>query len=196
MAQNNKDFTFADYLTIVTYTVDSTIVFGSEYKNFFLALALAQSFYGYEVDDGELNLDKMEKIWNDIRSIDDNGTKRDLYALVCEYGDYFLPIEEYVYDDMIAQINTKLFNYENRNPVRDAVAELIKTANDYLTKAETTMSGIDIGQAVETLTGIASMLGTEESRQQAISIIAHEAHKAGQEERKKEQAKKNQGRKN
>lgn len=182
---NTNTFNYSDYLTFVDYVVSNTIRFGAEYQNFFTALAIAQMFYGYEIVNGNSDNNEwdIDKVFDDIRNLDCNNVKRDIYEFVCNTDhDYFLPIKEYLYEDMIDQISNKLWLETQKNPVRDSLAELLRTANAYLENMEDKMSEVDMSSALTTLTNFAELIN-DNGKSEITANIAKEIHKDREAER-------------
>lgn len=182
---NTNTFNYSDYLTFVDYVVSNTIRFGAEYQNFLTALAIAQMFYGYKIvnGNGDNNEWDIDKVFDDIRNLDCNNVKRDIYEFVCNTDhDYFLPIKEYLYEDMIDQISNKLWLETQKNPVRDSLAELLRTANAYLENMEDKMSEVDMSSALTTLTNFAELIN-DNGKSEITANIAKEIHKDREAER-------------
>ena len=179
MKVNNDNFTYTDYLTFVNYVVDNTLSWGAEYQNFFTALAIAQIFFEYQISYDENGDFDFNKAWSDIRNYNYEGTRYDLYKFVCDNPDDrdIIPIDQYLYTDMVEQISNKLWEATQKNPIRDAIAECITTINNYLVSAEDKLKDIDMPSALATLTQFTDMLTNEDNKKAVISEIAKTVHK-------------------
>lgn len=184
-----KEFTFVDYLTFITAVTNKVIENGEEYKRFYIALIAANMFFNYEPETNENGDFNMNQVWNDLRAF--NGIKDadgnvvfanvDLYK-ICQ-PDYnereilekILPIDFYVYDDMLDAIDDKLYSYTNRDTVKEAATNLINKVSNYVDEVSDKFNDLDIKEIVSQL---ASFSQTVEGidKKAIISEIASKVH--------------------
>lgn len=184
-----KEFTFVDYLTFITAVANKVIEHGEEYKRFYIALIAANMFFDYEPETGENGEYNLNQVWNDLRKF--NGIKDtegnvvfaniDLYR-ICQ-PDYqeretlekILPIDFYVYDDMLDEIDNKIYEYKNRDTVKEATTNLINKVSYYVDEVYDKFDDLDIKEVVSQLGSFAQTIEGVDKKA-VVSEIASKVH--------------------
>ena len=186
MLKTNKEFTYVDYLTFIKAVVDKTIEEGIEQKNFYIALFGANMFYGYEPAEDEDGNSNKNDIWNDLRKFsinDDKGNPLlkdiDLYRILNDsYEDMLdevLPIPKYVYQEMIETINDKIYDYQNRDVAKEAIANLVNKISNYVDTLEEKYKDVDIQEVSEKVQSYAEAIKQSDFKETAKQL-AHVVH--------------------
>ena len=199
MLKTNKEFTYVDYLTFIKAVVDKTIEEGIEQKNFYIALFGANIFYGYEPTEDELGNSDKSVIWNELRNYDikDESGKVlfknvDLYKILNDTGDSMfeeiLPIPRYVYKEMIGLVEEKLWEYQNRDTTKEAIANLLNKIGDFVDTLEEKYKDVDIQEVSEKFQSYADAIKQSDFKETAKQL-AHVIH----DEKKREEKEKKEG---
>ena len=184
-----KEFTFVDYLTFITAVANKVIEHGEEYKRFYIALIAANMFFDYEPETGENGEYNLNQVWNDLRKF--NGIKDtegnvvfaniDLYQ-ICQpdYQEHetlekILPIDFYVYDDMLDEIDNKIDEYKNRDTVKEATTNLINKVSYYVDEVYDKFDDLDIKEVVSQLGSFAQTIEGVDKKA-VVSEIASKVH--------------------
>lgn len=196
MLKTNKEFTYVDYLTFIKAVVDKTIEEGIEQKNFYIALFGANIFYGYEPPEDEFGNSDKSVIWNDLRNFDIKDDKgkiafkgADLYKILNDtYDDMLkeiLPVPQYVYEEMLETINEKIFDYQNRDVAKEAIASLVNKISDYVDTLEEKYKDVDIQEVSEKFQSYADAIKQSDFKETAKQL-AHVIHEDKEREKKRE----------
>lgn len=184
-----KEFTFVDYLTFITAVANKVIEHGEEYKRFYIALIAANMFFDYEPETGENGEYNLNQVWNDLRKF--NGIKDtegnvvfadiDLYQICIDIYDIedrlekILPMDFYIYQDMLAAIDDKLLEYKNRDTVKEATTNLINKVSYYVDEVYDKFDDLDIKDTVSQLGSFAQTIEGLDKKA-VISEIASKVH--------------------
>lgn len=193
MLKTNKEFTYVDYLTFIKAVVDKTIEEGIEQKNFYIALFGANIFYGYEPPEDEFGNSDKSVIWNELRNFDIKDDKdkiafkgADLYKILNDsYDDMLpeiLPIPKYIYEEMLETINDKIYDYQNRDVAKEAIANLLNKIGDFVDTLEEKYKDVDIQEVSEKFQSYAEAIKQSDFKETAKQL-AHVIH----EEKKREE---------
>lgn len=188
-----KDWTFVDYLTFINAVVEKTIENGIEYKNFYLALFAANMFYDYEPETDESGNFNLNDVWNDLRHFkgikdedgndiveDENGI--DIYFVFenldmiseADNADAFvkkiIPIDFYIFKEMVDTINTKVDHWNNRDTVKEAVTNLMNKISDYVDNMESKFDGVDIEETAKRVEKYADAIKNNDFKQTAREL--------------------------
>lgn len=200
MLKTNKEFTYVDYLTFIKAVVDKTIEEGIEQKNFYIALFGANIFYGYEPTEDEFGNSDKSVIWNELRNYDikDESGKVifknvDLYKILNDTGDSMfeeiLPIPRYVYKEMVGLVEEKLWEYQNRDITKEAIANLLNKIGDFVDTLEEKYKDVDIQEVSEKFQSYADAIKQsdfKETAKQLAHVIHNEKKREEKEKKKKE----------
>ena len=184
-----KEFTFVDYLTFITAVVNKVIEHGEEYKRFYIALIAANMFFDYEPETDENGEYNLNQVWNDLRKF--NGIKDtegnvvfadiDLYQICIDIYDIedrlekILPMDFYIYQDMLAAIDDKLLEYKNRDTVKEATTNLINKVSYYVDEVYDKFDDLDIKDTVSQLGSFAQTIEGLDKKA-VISEIVSKVH--------------------
>ena len=198
MLKTNKEFTYVDYLTFIKAVVDKTIEEGIEQKNFYIALFGANIFYGYEPPEDEFGNSDKSVIWNELRNYDikDEGGKVlfknvDLYKILNDTGDSMfeeiLPIPRYVYKEMVGLVEEKLWEYQNRDVTKEAIANLLNKIGDFVDTLEEKYKDVDIQEVSEKFQSYADAIKQSDFKETAkqLAHVIHDEKKREEKEKKK-----------
>lgn len=196
MLKTNKEFTYVDYLTFIKAVVDKTIEEGIEQKNFYIALFGANIFYGYEPTEDEFGNSDKSVIWNELRNFDikdDKGKNTfkgsDLYKILNDqYDDMLpeiLPIPKYIYEEMLETINDKIYDYQNRDVTKEAIANLLNKIGGFVDTLEEKYKDVDIQEVSEKFQSYADAIKQSDFKETAKQL-AHVIHDEKKREEKKE----------
>lgn len=196
MLKTNKEFTYVDYLTFIKAVVDKTIEEGIEQKNFYIALFGANIFYGYEPTEDELGNSDKSVIWNELRNFSIKGEDGefilkdiDLYMVLNDqYDDMLpeiLPIPKYIYSEMLETINDKIYDYQNRDVAKEAIANLLNKIGGFVDTLEEKYKDVDIQEVSEKFQSYADAIKQSDFKETAKQL-AHVIH----DEKKREEKKK------
>ena len=197
MLKTNKEFTYVDYLTFIKAVVDKTIEEGIEQKNFYIALFGANIFYGYEPPEDEFGNSDKSVIWNELRNFDIKDDKgkitfkgADLYKILNDTYDDMLPeilsIPKYIYEEMLETINDKIYDYQNRDITKEAIANLLNKIGDFVDTLEEKYKDVDIQEVSEKFQSYADAIKQSDFKETAKQL-AHVIH----DEKKREEKEKN-----
>ena len=199
MLKTNKEFTYVDYLTFIKAVVDKTIEEGIEQKNFYIALFGANIFYGYEPPEDEFGNSDKRVIWNELRNYDikDESGKVlfknvDLYKILNDTGDSMfeeiLPIPRYVYKEMVGLVEEKLWEYQNRDVTKEAIANLLNKIGDFVDTLEEKYKNVDIQEVSEKFQSYADAIKQSDFKETAkqLAHVIHDEKKREEKEKKKE----------
>ena len=186
MLKTNKEFTYVDYLTFIKAVVDKTIEEGYEQKNFYIALFGANIFYGYEPPEDEFGNSDKSVIWNELRIFDVKDDKgkitfkgADLYKMLNDqYDDMLpeiLPIPKYIYSEMLETINDKIYDYQNRDVAKEAIANLVNKISNYVDTLEEKYKDVDIQEVSEKVQSYAEAIKQSDFKETAKQL-AHVIH--------------------
>ena len=196
MLKTNKEFTYVDYLTFIKAVVDKTIEEGIEQKNFYIALFGANIFYGYEPTEDELGNSDKSVIWNELRNFSIKGEDGefilkdiDLYMVLNDqYDDMLpeiLPIPKYIYSEMLETINDKIYDYQNRDVTKEAIANLLNKIGSFVDTLEEKYKDVDIQEVSEKFQSYADAIKQSDFKETAKQL-AHVIHEDKEREKKKE----------
>lgn len=196
MLKTNKEFTYVDYLTFIKAVVDKTIEEGIEQKNFYIALFGANIFYGYEPTEDEFGNSDKSVIWNELRNFSIKGEDGefilkdiDLYMVLNDqYDDMLpeiLPIPKYIYSEMLETINDKIYDYQNRDVAKEAIANLLNKIGGFVDTLEEKYKDVDIQEVSEKFQSYADAIKQSDFKETAKQL-AHVIH----DEKKREEKKK------
>ena len=198
MLKTNKEFTYVDYLTFIKAVVDKTIDEGIEQKNFYIALFGANIFYGYEPPEDEFGNSDKSVIWNELRNYDikDESGKVlfknvDLYKILNDTGDSMfeeiLPIPRYVYKEMVGLVEEKLWEYQNRDVTKEAIANLLNKIGDFVDTLEEKYKDVDIQEVSEKFQSYADAIKQSDFKETAkqLAHVIHDEKKREEKEKKK-----------
>lgn len=196
MLKTNKEFTYVDYLTFIKAVVDKTIEEGIEQKNFYIALFGANIFYGYEPPEDEFGNSDKSVIWNELRNFSIKGEDGefilkdiDLYMVLNDqYDDMLpeiLPIPKYIYSEMLETINDKIYDYQNRDVAKEAIANLLNKIGGFVDTLEEKYKDVDIQEVSEKFQSYADAIKQSDFKETAKQL-AHVIH----DEKKREEKKK------
>lgn len=198
MLKTNKEFTYVDYLTFIKAVVDKTIEEGIEQKNFYIALFGANIFYGYEPPEDEFGNSDKSVIWNELRNFDikdENGKvlfkNVDLYKILNDTGDSMfeeiLPIPRYVYKEMVGLVEEKLWEYQNRDTTKEAIANLLNKIGDFVDTLEEKYKDVDIQEVSEKFQSYADAIKQSDFKETAkqLAHVIHDEKKREEKEKKK-----------
>ena len=200
MLKTNKEFTYVDYLTFIKAVVDKTIEEGIEQKNFYIALFGANIFYGYEPPEDEFGNSDKSVIWNELRIFDVKDDKgkitfkgADLYKMLNDtYDDMLkeiLPIPQYIYEEMIETINDKIYDYQNRDVAKEAIANLVNKFSSYVDTLEEKYKDVDIQEVSEKFQSYADAIKQSDFKETAkqLAHVIHDEKKREEKEKKKKE---------
>lgn len=200
MLKTNKEFTYVDYLTFIKAVVDKTIEEGIEQKNFYIALFGANIFYGYEPTEDEFGNSDKSVIWNELRNFDikDESGKVlfknvDLYKILNDAGDSMfeeiLPIPRYVYQEMVGLVGEKLWDYQNRDITKEAIANLLNKIGDFVNTLEEKCKDVDIQEVSEKFQSYADAIKQSDFKETAkqLAHVIHDEKKREEKEKKKKE---------
>ena len=200
MLKTNKEFTYVDYLTFIKAVVDKTIEEGIEQKNFYIALFGANIFYGYEPPEDEFGNSDKSVIWNELRNYDikDESGKVlfknvDLYKILNDTGDSMfeeiLPIPRYVYKEMVGLVEEKLWEYQNRDVTKEAIANLLNKIGDFVDTLEEKYKNVDIQEVSEKFQSYADAIKQSDFKETAkqLAHVIHDEKKREEKEKKKKE---------
>ena len=200
MLKTNKEFTYVDYLTFIKAVVDKTIEEGIEQKNFYIALFGANIFYGYEPPEDEFGNSDKSVIWNELKNYDikDESGKVlfknvDLYKILNDTGDSMfeeiLPIPRYVYKEMVGLVEEKLWEYQNRDVTKEAIANLLNKIGDFVDTLEEKYKDVDIQEVSEKFQSYADAIKQSDFKETAkqLAHVIHDEKKREEKEKKKKE---------
>ena len=200
MLKTNKEFTYVDYLTFIKAVVDKTIEEGIEQKNFYIALFGANIFYGYEPPEDEFGNSDKSVIWNELRNFDIKDDKDkiafkgvDLYKILNDtYDDMLpeiLPISKYIYEEMLETINDKIYDYQNRDVAKEAIANLLNKIGDFVDTLEEKYKDVDIQEVSEKFQSYADAIKQSDFKETAkqLAHVIHDEKKREEKEKKKKE---------
>lgn len=198
MLKTNKEFTYVDYLTFIKAVVDKTIEEGIEQKNFYIALFGANIFYGYEPPEDEFGNSDKSVIWNELRNFSIKGEDGefvlkdiDLYMVLNDqYDDMLpeiLPIPKYIYEEMLETINDKIYDYQNRDVTKEAIANLLNKIGDFVDTLEEKYKDVDIQEVSEKFQSYADAIKQSDFKETAkqLAHVIHDEKKREEKEKKK-----------
>ena len=199
MLKTNKEFTYVDYLTFIKAVVDKTIEEGIEQKNFYIALFGANIFYGYEPTEDEFGNSDKSVIWNELRNFSIKGEDGefilkdiDLYMVLNDqYDDMLpeiLPIPKYIYSEMLETINDKIYDYQNRDVAKEAIANLVNKISGYVDTLEEKYKDVDIQEVSKKFQSYADAIKQSDFKETAKQL-AHVIHEEKKREEKGEDGK-------
>jgi ribosomal protein L12E/L44/L45/RPP1/RPP2 len=200
MLKTNKEFTYIDYLTFIKAVVDKTIEEGIEQKNFYIALFGANIFYGYEPPEDEFGNSDKSVIWNELRNFDIKDDKdkiafkgTDLYKILNDTYDNMLPeilpISKYIYEEMLETINDKIYDYQNRDVTKEAIANLLNKIGDFVDTLEEKYKDVDIQEVSEKFQSYADAIKQSDFKETAkqLAHVIHDEKKREEKEKKKKE---------
>ena len=188
MLKTNKEFTYVDYLTFIKAVVDKTIEEGIEQKNFYIALFGANIFYGYEPPEDEFGNSDKSVIWNELRNYDikDESGKVlfknvDLYKILNDTGDS-------MFEEILETINDKIYDYQNRDVTKEAIANLLNKIGDFVDTLEEKYKNVDIQEVSEKFQSYADAIKQSDFKETAkqLAHVIHDEKKREEKEKKKE----------
>lgn len=200
MLKTNKEFTYVDYLTFIKAVVDKTIEEGIEQKNFYIALFGANIFYGYEPPEDEFGNSDKSVIWNELRNFSIKGEDGefilkdiDLYMVLNDqYDDMLpeiLPIPKYIYSEMLETINDKIYDYQNRDVAKEAIANLLNKIGGFVDTLEEKYKDVDIQEVSEKFQSYADAIKQSDFKETAkqLAHVIHDEKKREEKEKKKKE---------
>lgn len=200
MLKTNKEFTYVDYLTFIKAVVDKTIEEGIEQKNFYIALFGANIFYGYEPTEDEFGNSDKSVIWNELRNFSIKGEDGefilkdiDLYMVLNDqYDDMLpeiLPIPKYIYSEMLETINDKIYDYQNRDVAKEAIANLLNKIGGFVDTLEEKYKDVDIQEVSEKFQSYADAIKQSDFKETAkqLAHVIHDEKKREEKEKKKKE---------
>lgn len=161
------DFSFIDYLTFINAVVQKTIENGEEYKRLYTTLFAANMFYGYEPQTDEDGNYDLNVVWEDLKCF--KGIKSENDEIIFEGIDLYkalgdpyrfnddvdrtliLPFEDYIYDEMMDEIDRKLVEYKNRDTVKESVVKLINGISDYVDDMDNKLGDLNVNETLAQL---------------------------------------------
>ena len=99
--------------------------------------------------------------------------------------DEVLPIPKYVYQEMIETINDKIYDYQNRDVAKEAIANLVNKISNYVDTLEEKYKDVDIQEVSEKFQSYADAIKQSDFKETAKQL-AHVIHEDKEREKKKE----------